>query len=56
MIESVQSLSAKTRTVYTADYSILHQCMGHPGDDILHILPDMVKRGTKANHNTYGSV
>jgi len=35
MIESVQSLSAKTRMVYAADYNIWHQQMGHPGDDIL---------------------
>jgi len=34
-IESVQSISAKTGMVYAADYSIWHQCMGHPGDDIL---------------------
>jgi len=34
-IESVQSLSAKTRMVYAADYSIWHQRMGHPGDNIL---------------------
>jgi len=34
-IESVQSISAKTGTVYAADYSIWHQRMGHPGDNIL---------------------
>jgi len=46
-IESVQSLSAKTRTVYATDYSIWHQCMGHPGDDILRKLPEMVKGAPK---------
>ena len=34
-IESVSSLSIKTGTVYATDYSIWHQCMGHPSDDIL---------------------
>jgi len=47
MIESVQSLSAKTRMVYATDYSIWHQCMGHPGDDILRKLPEMVKGAPK---------
>ena len=42
-IESVQSLSVKTGMVYAADYSIWHQCMGHPGDDILWKLPEMIK-------------
>jgi len=42
-IESVMSLSAKTRMVYAADYSIWHQRMDHPGDDILQKLPEMVK-------------
>jgi len=46
-IESVQSLSAKTGMVYAADYSIWHQCMGHPGDDILRKLPEMVKGALK---------
>jgi len=46
-IESVQSLSAKTGTVYAADYSIWHQRMGHPGDDILWKLPEMVKGAPK---------
>ena len=46
-IESVQSLSAKTRTVYAADYSIWHQCMSHPSDDILRKLPEMVKGAPK---------
>jgi len=31
IIESVVSLSAKTRTVYATDYSIWHQQMDHPG-------------------------
>jgi len=39
-IESVQSLSAKTGMVYAADYSIWHQRMGHPGDNILRKLPE----------------
>jgi len=47
MIESVQSLSAKTGTVYAADYSIWHQCMDHPGGDILRKLPEMVKGAPK---------
>jgi len=34
-IKSVISLSAKTGMIYAADYSIWHQRMGHPGDDIL---------------------
>ena len=42
-IEFVQSLSAKTGMVYAADYSIWHQHIGHPGDDILWKLPEMVK-------------
>jgi len=46
-IESVMSLSAKTRMVYAADYSIWHQQMGHPGDDILRKLPEMVKGAPK---------
>jgi len=46
-IESVMSLSAKTGTVYAADYSIWHQRMGHPGDDILQKLPEMVKGAPK---------
>jgi len=46
-IESVQSLSAKTRMVYAADYSIWHQHMGHPGDDILWKLPEMVEGAPK---------
>jgi len=46
-IESVQSLSAKTGTVYAADYSIWHQHMGHPGDNILWKLPEMVKEAPK---------
>jgi len=53
-IESVQSLSAKTRMVYATDYSIWHQRMGHPGDNILWKLPWNGKRGTKANHYTHG--
>jgi len=46
-IESVMTLSAKTRTVYAADYSIWHQWMGHPGDDILRKLPEIVKEAPK---------
>jgi len=46
-IESVMSLSAKTGMVYAADYSIWHQWMGHPGDDILRKLPDIVKGAPK---------
>jgi len=46
-IESVMSLSAKTGTVYAADYSIWHQRMGHPGDDILRKLSEMVKGAPK---------
>jgi len=46
-IKSVQSLSAKTRIVYAADYSIWHQHMGHPGDNILQKLPEMVKETPK---------
>jgi len=46
-IESVQSLSAKTGIVYAADYSIWHQHMGHPGDDILRKLPEIIKRAPK---------
>jgi len=46
-IESVQSLSAKTRTVYAADYSIWHQQMGHLDDDIFWKLPDIVKEAPK---------
>jgi len=42
-IESVQSLSAKTRMVYAANYSIWHQHMSHPSDNILQKLPEMVK-------------
>ena len=42
-IESMSSLSIKTETIYAADYSIWHQHMGHPGDDILQNLPDVVK-------------
>jgi len=41
------SLSAKTGMVYAADYSIWHQWMGHPGDDILRKLPEMVKEAPK---------
>jgi len=41
------SLSAKTGMVYAADYSIWHQWMGHPGDDILQKLPEMVKGAPK---------
>jgi len=47
MIKSVQSLSAKTGMVYAADYSIWYQRMGHPGDDILQKLPDIVKGAPK---------
>ena len=47
MIESVQSLLAKTRMVYATDYSIWHQHMGHPSDDILRKLPEMVKGASK---------
>jgi len=43
MIESVQSLSAKTGMVYATDYSIWHQCMSHPSDNILQKLPEIVK-------------
>jgi len=46
-IESVQSLSAKTRIVYAADYSIWHQCMGYSSDNILQKLPEMVKEAPK---------
>jgi len=46
-IESVQSLSAKTEMVYATDYSIWHQRMGRPGDDILRKLPEMVKGAPK---------
>jgi len=46
-IESVISLSAKTGTVYATDYSIWHQQMGHPGDDILWKLPEIVKKAPK---------
>jgi len=46
-IKSVQSLSAKTGMVYAADYSIWHQRMGHPGDDILWKLPEIVKGAPK---------
>jgi len=46
-IESVMSLSAKTGMVYATDYSIWHQRMGHPGDDILQKLPEMVKGAPK---------
>ena len=42
-IESISSLSIRTGTVYATDYSIWHQHMGHPGDDILHNLPNVVK-------------
>jgi len=33
--------------VYAADYSIWHQRMGHPGDDILWKLPEIVKEAPK---------
>jgi len=46
-IKSVQSLSAKTGTVYAADYSIWHQRMGYSSDDILWKLPEMVKEALK---------
>jgi len=46
-IKSVQLLSAKMGTVYTADYSIWHQHMSHSSDDILHKLPEMVKEAPK---------
>jgi len=46
-IKSVQSLSAKTRMVYAADYSIWHRCVGHPGDNIVRKLPEMVKWAPK---------
>jgi len=46
-IESVQSLLAKTGMVYATDYSIWHQHMGHPSDDILWKLPEMVKGAPK---------
>ena len=47
-IESMSSLSIKTETIYATDYSIWHQCMGHPGDDILQNLPDVVKGAPKS--------
>jgi len=46
-IESVMSLSAKTRMVYATDYSIWHQRMGHSDDNILQKLPEMVKGAPK---------
>ena len=42
-IESISSLSIRTGTVYATDYRIWHQHMGHPGDDILHNLHNVVK-------------
>ena len=42
-IESMSSLSIRTETVYAADYSIWHQLMSHPSDDILQNLPNVVK-------------
>jgi len=41
------SLSAKTGMVYAIDYSIWHQWMGHPGDDIFRKLSEMVKGAPK---------
>ena len=53
-IESVSSLSIKIGTIYATDYSIWHQRMGHPSDDILRNLPDVVKGGTQKHHDSIG--